>query len=287
MEKKQVNRSNKNKSKKTQRGGTSSACTIDYATKVPAYGGGEAANIHNSNPQASLDLDNKSMPGYGGPVPFGSNIVGGARKNNKKNKNNNNGIMYKGGASCGSEGVGTGNPKSNTFKNYLNSLDSSLSSPMSGGEQHLPSPNSKPQVAGGYSTDISEFIGGRPVYKAYDDNSPPALINGSLVFGSPDQPVCGPGAISGGARRLRKKSRSKKHKNSKGKSNKRSRKHMKSMKSMKSKKQRGGDFTAFHNSKPAAYEEAFNGPPGYFKYPDNMSERDFTGRQPDYGVKTL
>jgi len=294
MAKKQVKRSsNKNKSKKMQRGGTSSACTLDYATRAPVYGASGAANIHNNNPQASLDLDNKSMMGYGGSASLGSGIVsGGSRKNNKKSKsksknNNNNHNMHKGGSNCGSEGVGTSNPKSNTFKEYLTSVDSSLTYPMAGGVVH--SSNSHPNIpekqsGSGYSTDPTSFIGGQPVYKAYDDNSPPALINGSLVFGSPDQPVCGPGAISGGGRRLSncdKKNRSKKHKNGKVKTNKRSNKNK------KNKNQLGGDFTTFNNSKPAEYFTAFNGAPGYFKYPDDMSGRDFNAKQPDYGVNTI
>lgn len=250
-----------------QSGGTSSSCTLPYSSQTPKYSGIGTSNLHNTNPQASLDLDNKFM-GYGGPVPLGSSIVGGGNCSTRKNKSNR---KYKGGGSCGSEGVGTGSPKNQTFKEYLSNLDANLSS-VTGGSS-TPSPNSKPnQIGSGYTSDPSEFIGGKPVYKAYDDNSPPAIINGGLVFGSPDQPVCGTGAIKGGARRLRKGS--KKNKSSK--------------KNKKSKSQKGGsDFITARSSKPADYSTAYSGEPGYFKYPDDMSGRSFEARQPVWGVNGI
>ena len=279
MVKKQVKlsgKSKKNKSmKKLQRGGKSSACVLPYSTSSPKYGDIGDSNIHNNNPQASLDLDNKFMA-YGGPVPLGSSIVGGARKSNKKNKNNNNNNNmknHKGGSSCRNEGVGTGSPKSETFKQYLNNMDSNLSSIIN------PMPNSQPQIGSGYTTDPSQFVGGLPVYKGYDDYSPPAIVGGKLVFGSPDQPVCGNGAVRGGGSKNRNHNSSKKNK-----SNKSNKSNKKSKQSKKSKKQRGGDFTTLNSSKPAEYSSAFNGPVGYFKYPDDMTGRTFDGRQPNYPV---
>ena len=206
MVKKQSKLSRKSKSKKSrsmkksQRGGNSAAnaCTLQYSTGSPQYGGIGSSNLHNTNPQASLDLDNKFM-GYGGPLPLGSSIVGGGsrKKNKKRMSKNKSNRKYKGGSNCGDEGVGTSRPKNETFKQYLENLDTNLSS-FTGGS---PIPNSKPnaiQKGAGYSSDpSSEFIGGQPVIRPYDDNSPPALINGSLIFGSPDQPVCGPAAIVG------------------------------------------------------------------------------------------
>ena len=252
--------------KQTQQGGTSSSCTLPYSIQTPKYSGIGTSNLHNTNPQASLDLDNKFM-GYGGPIPLGSSIVGGGNCGTRKNKSNR---KHKGGSSCGSEGVGTGSPKNQTFKEYLNNLDANLSS-VTGGSS-TPSPNSKPnQIGSGYSSDPSEFIGGKPVYKAYDDNSPPAIINGGLVFGSPDQPVCGSGVISGGARRLCK----------------RSKKNKSSNKNKKSKSQKGGDFTTSRISKPADYSTAYNGESGYFKYPDDMTGRSFEARQPNWGVNGI
>ena len=245
------------RSKNNQKGGTASgACVLDYANKNNIYNSG--ANIHNTNPQASLDLDNKFMS-FGGPVPLGSAIVGGG--------------------TCGSEGVGTINPKSETFKEYMSKIDENLSS-VTGGN---PKPNSKPNTivkGGGFSSDPNDFIAGQPVIKSYDDNSPPAIIGGQLVFGSPDQPICGNGAVSGGFRRNKKSANKRSKKNSKKtKSSKR--------KNMKRSRQRGGDFTTFHNSKPAEYEHAFNGPPGVFQYPDNMMSRTFEGRQPDWNPTTI
>jgi hypothetical protein len=301
MVKKQSKLSRKSKSKKSrsmkksQRGGTSSACTLQYAKGgSPKYGGIGTSNLHNTNPQASLDLDNKFM-GYGGPVPLGSSIVGGSRKNNKKrlskskSKRKSN-RKYKGGSSCSSEGVGTSSPKSQTFKQYLTNIDNNLSSVTGGSQMNNLESNpmnnleSNPmnnlqsnsmnslksnnkQVGSGYTSDPSEFIGGQPVHKAYEDNSPPALIAGKLIFGSPDQPVCGIGAIAGGSRRRKSMKKSKKNK--------------------KSKTQRGGEFLSLSSSKPADFSSAFNGEPGYFKYPDDMSGRSFTGKQPVWGANEI
>ena len=273
MVKKQSKLSRKSKSKKSrsmkksQRGGTSSACTLQYAKGgSPKYGGIGTSNLHNTNPQASLDLDNKFM-GYGGPLPLGSSIVGGSRKNNKKrlSKSKSN-RKYKGGSSCSSEGVGTSSPKNQTFKQYMTNLENNLNSVTGGSPMHNLQSNNK-QVGSGYTTDPTEFIGGQPVHKAYEDNSPPALINGKLMFGSPDQPICGSGAIVGGSRRRKSMKKSKKSK--------------------KSKTQRGGEFLSLSSSKPADYSVAFNGEPGYFKYPDNMTERSFNGKQPIWGTNEI
>jgi hypothetical protein len=256
---KSKSRKSNNRSKTNQKGGTSSACVLDYANKNNIYNAG--ANIHNTNPQASLDLDNKFIS-YGGPVPLGSSIVGGG--------------------SCGSEGVGTSNPKSQTFKEYMSRLDENLSV-VTGGNIHKPEPNSKPNSikGGGYSNDPSSgIIGGQPVVRSYDDNSPPAIIGGQLVFGSPDQPICGNGAVSGGSRRNKKKSKKNSKKNKKQSKNSK-------CKSMKRSKQRGGDFTTFNNSKPADYATAFNGPPGFFNYPDDMKGRTFDGRQPEWKTTAI
>jgi len=242
---------------KSQRGGTSSACTLQYSTS-PSYSTNSLTNIHNTNPQASLDLDNKFM-GYGGPVPLGSSIVGGG--------------------SCQDEGVGTGSPKSETFKQYLTNMDAKLSSVTGGSSYQDPMPNSKPnQKAGGYFTETSEMIAGQPVYKGYDDNSPPAIIGGKAMFGSPDQPVCGNGAVRGGARRLSQVGK-------KSKQSKKSKKNKKNKSRKSRKSQKGGDFTTLHSSKPAEYSSAFNGPVGVFTA--DMSQRIFDGKQPNWDVANI
>ena len=237
----------KNKSKsrqskrKNQRGGTN-ACALPYNNDQMKFtSGGAESNIHNTNPQASLDLDNKFM-GYGGPVPLGSSIVGGGQ--------------------CGDEGVGTSSPKSETFKEYILNLESQLSMTKGGSScGTIKKENNKQKQKGsGYSSDPSEFIGGQPVYRGYDDNSPPALISGNLVFGTPDVPICGAGAV-GGAR--------------------------KSKKIKKSKKQRGGNFIGFRSSKPADYGSAFNGEPGVFNYPEDMSKRSFEASQPVWSPNAI
>ena len=248
--KKSRSRQQSKKHRKSQKGGTATACAYT------GNNGGAAANIHNTNPQASLDLDGKFMA-YGGPVPLGSTIVGGG--------------------SCRNEGVGTSSPKNETFKEYITSLDAKLSAVTGGGNcgsDSVPKPNSAPnskQSGAGYTSDPSEFVGGLPVYKGYDDNSPPAIIGGKLVFGTPDQPVCGSGAVGGG-RKNKRRSKHKSRKNSKGKQNNKSRKN-----------QRGGaDFNTFKQSKPAEYGSAFSGQQGVFT--DDMSQRTFEGKQPNWAV---
>lgn len=268
-------RKTKKRSKSNQRGGNNKLSTSCGLSKT-----GLASNIHNTNPQASLDLDNKFIS-YGGPVPLGSSIVGGGSCGSQGDGPNIPKIV--GGGSCGTQGVGTSNPKSETFKEYISSLNSKLDYVAKGGSELKknknpdPAPNSQPQkpsvkYGGGYSLDASEFIGGQPAIRAYDDISPPAIIGGQLVFGSPDQPVCGNGAVGGGSRKNNRKSK-KNRKNS----NKKSRK---SHKSKKSKQKGGGDFRTLHNSKPADYQSAFSGEPGVFAYPDNMMSRTFDGKQP-------
>ena len=259
---------------KVQRGGVSNACVLDTATGTSVLQSNGLANLHNINPQASLDLDNKFMA-YGSPVPLGSNILqGGANR-------------------CGDDGVGTSNGKSETFKQYLDNVSKKLDSPMMGGANQpnnisndglgaspsqdipniLPNSNNKIVSGGGFSTDPSEFIGGQPVYKAYDDCCPPAIVNGQLKFGAPDQAVCGFGAVKGGSRQNKKSKKSKKNKMSK--------------KSKVRKTQRGGDWTVATRSKPAMFDEAFNGPASVFEYPDDMSKRAFGETQPNYSPNAI
>lgn len=223
---------------RTQKGGVSNACVLDAAMNGHSQGMcGTGSNLHNINPQAGMDLDSRFMQ-YGNPVPLGTNILHGGGK-------------------CGDDGVGTGNPKSATFKKYLESLG-----------KHLDISN---QRGGGFSTDPSEFIAGMPVYKAYDDCCPPAIVGGKLQFGAPGQPVCGFGAVKGGGRNYNNKS--------KRGSNKRA--------SKKSMVQRGGDYTGVGRSKPAAFADAFNGPMGVFEYPDDMTKRTFDEKQPNYSVRAI
>jgi len=248
-QKQSMRKSKKNHSRKhrTQRGGVSNACTLDASTNGGMLMYNAGANLHNTNPQASLDLDNKYMA-YGGPVPLGSNILqGGATK-------------------CGDEGVGTSNIKSSTFKQYLDNVNQQLDLNMGGG---------------GFTTDPSEFIAGQPIYKAYDDCCPPAIVNGNLKFGAPDQPVCGFGAVRGGSRKTKKQhgKKNKKHNSKKYKS--------KSRKQMQKQKQMGGDWNAVGRSKPAVFSDAFNGPKGVFAYPDDMSKRTFDETQPNYSVNAI
>ena len=318
-----------------QRGGVSPACVLDGAMNTSILVRNPAVNLHNTNPQASLDLDNKFMS-YGGPVPLGSNILQGGFR------------------SCGDEGSG-GSMKSNTFKQYLDGLAKEYNSVGGGSNttsgpgsasgnntsgsghgnntsgsghgnntnsrgaplqpaqtpaptpapaqelvpvpaqepvpvptpaplQPVPTPAPTPaQGGGGFTTDPSEFIAGQPVYRAYDDCCPPALVNGDLKFGSPGQPICGLGAIKGGGHRQHKshkKHSSKKHSSKKHSSKKHSKRNRRT--------QRGGaDWVYSRNSVPAPYGEAFNGEPGVFRYPDDMTTRTFDETTPNYSANAI
>lgn len=221
----------KSKSSNMQKGGVSTACVLPYAVGGKAnlnHTDYSSANMHNLNPQASFDFDKSFMKG-GVPVPLG---------------------QMGGGSKCGDEGVGTSHSKSETFKEYINTLDKKLSF-----------------EGGGYTVNPEKYIAGNPVIDGYDDNNPPAIIGGKLVMVGAQRQVCGNGAT---------RSRSKRSKNSK-----------RSKKSKKSRKlQKGGDFVTI-GSKPALYSTAFDGPPGVFKYPDDMMSRDFAAKQPNYGVNAI
>jgi len=276
-------------SSKIQKGGVSSgrACVLDYATngmKNP----NALANLHNLNPQASGDLDNKFML-YGGPVPLGQ--MGGANK-------------------CGDDGVGTSNPKSETFKQYLNTIDEQLS--FKGGNRNQnddndndndndndsnhndENNNNKSNInslkGGDYSVNPEQYIAGKPVIDGYDHENPPALINGKLVMpgavlsgGDGNRQLCGNGATRGGSKKSKRNSKrnSKKNKRKTRKSKRQNKK-----KNNSSKMQKGGDFVSI-GSKPAVFSEAFNGPDGVFQYPDDMTKRDFAAKQPNYGVNAI
>ena len=273
----------KQNSHKNQMGGAAAVCNLETSPSAMLYPH-PPIDIQNLNPQASID---GQVMKYGTPVPLGSNL------------------LY-GGGSCGDEGVGTGNPKSETFKQYLDNLSKSLDiNIQAGGENKMSlhnnsnlnsaimarklSKNSKRSKrsklskhrGGGVSIDPSEMIAGQPVNKGYDDCCPPAIVGGQLQFPSPDQPMCGLGAVRGGGHRRR---HSRRRNNTK---NNRSHKHKKNNKNSKRKTQRGGDFTSVGHSKPAAYADAFNGEPGIFEYPADMSKRTFDGRQPSWPVSEV
>ena len=197
----------------------------------------------------------------------------GGYKKDKDTHNEHNIKPHMGGASCSNEGVGTGNPKSETFKTYLNNLNTKLDMPLKGGSScgsSSASDNKILQRAGGYTTDPSEFIAGMPVHKGYDDCCPPALINGSLQSGGPNTSVCGYGAMRGG----RKNKQNRKYNLSKTKTH-------------KYKHTGGGDYVSNKHSNPANYSTAFNGPPGVFSYPVDISKRTFGELQPDYTPNAL
>ena len=101
-------------------------------------------------------------------------------------------------------------------------------------------------------------------------------------MGAPDQPVCGLGAIKGGARRRRTRA-SRKHSTRRRKTTNRRRTNRR-----RSHSQRGGDFVySATKSTPAPFADAFNGPAGVFRYPDDMTTRTFDETQPNYSVNAI
>ena len=255
---KKSNRSHKSKQNKKhrniQKGGVSNSCVLPYADSSSSARqsvGFGAANLHNLNPQASLDLDNKFMR-YGGPVPLGQ--FGGSSK-------------------CGDEGVGTSNYKTDTFKDYLNNLNEELSlkggSSCSSGNGSGRNDRKLLQKGKGYSVNPEDYVAGNPVINGYDDNNPPAIIKGKLVMSGANRQVCGNGAT----------------RNAKtSKNSKKSRKHK--TKNKNNQFQKGGDFVSI-GSKPETFSSAFDGPAGVFKYPDDMKTRDFGEHQPNYSVNAI
>lgn len=171
------NKKSRKNNKRKMNGGSSKSCLSQYTgTVLPSVCG--SSNIHNTNPQAMGDLDNKFKL-YGGPVPLGENIVGGG--------------------SCGDEGVNTSGIKNSTFKQYIENMSNKL----------------ELQTGGGYIVDPSQYIGGMPRIGHYDDCCPPAIINGNIVQAGPDQRVCGLGAVppmTGGKRKNTKNKKNTKRK---------------------------------------------------------------------------
>ena len=192
-------------------------------------------------------------------------LKGGYSKNTHMQQDDGNmkPIMHKGGSSCSNEGVGTSSPKSETFKTYLNNLNTKLDMPLKGGGRTL-KPSTAIQSAGGYTTDPSKFIAGMPEYVGYDDWAPPSLINGTLQMGSGNKPVCGAGAMRGGNKTQGAR---------KSKASRKSHKY----------KARGG----YKSSKPIDYDSAFNGSKGVFAYPDDMNKRTYDELQPNYSVNAV
>lgn len=231
---------NTRKNKRTHRGGAAPSCLNQYTSAGSLTGATcGSANIHNTNPQAMGDLDlNNKFKLYGGPVPLGENLVGGA--------------------GCGDEGSNTYGEKSQTFKQYLDTVSKKLDVSL--------------QSGGGYIVDPSQYIAGQPVIGQYDDCCPPAFIGGKQISAGPDQRVCGLGAVQMG-----------------GKARRRNRGSRKSKRSRRTKRsnQRGGDFVGIGRSRPAAFDEAFNGPASYFDDGVDLSKRKFEEVQPNYGVMAI
>jgi hypothetical protein len=290
------------KQMKQQKGGVSNACVLPYTNSNLNFRGSgsiSVADAHNLNPQASYDLlDNTNML-YGEKVPLGQ--TGG---NSSKTHN-----------TCGDEGGHTNTIKNTTFKQYLQNLDSQFS--LTGGNygghnnnnnnnntntnntnNNNNNNNNDKQKGSGYIVDPSQMIAGKPVYAGYPDNNSPAIIDGKILMGDPDKSVCGNGANKGGSRKSRK-SRKSRNKSRKSRNSRKSRKSKNNSVSNNNSNNSnsnnnsdklliGGnsDFVSI-GSKPELYADAFKGPPGVFKYPDDMKTRDFGETQPNYSPNAI
>ena len=224
------------------------------------------ANIHNSSPKASLDLDSKFMK-YGSGVPLCQS--GGGKKS-----------------------------KGKSFGKYVRSLSKKLKLKDN-------------KVGGGYSVVPEEYIAGMPVYKAYSDCCPPAIIGGKLLLGEGGGSVCGQrggGSKSNKSQRSHRSHKSNKsqrshrshksnksqrshrsHKSNKSnksqrshrshKSNKSQRSHRshKSNKSQRSHYKKGGSY---RRSKPGKFPDSFDTVRSHFS--ETVQDRKFDESQNDY-----
>ena len=167
------------------KGGKFKPCTINNITTtgVPNITGG----LHNINPQASLDL-NRSFSSISSVKPA-SSLIGGDLTNLTQPE-----------------------PQlsQSSFSSYLKYLNNYYDiDNMRGGNQHKFTTNEKhttndenttnqQELSGaGYTIEPANFVAGIPNVVGYNDNNPPALINGQMQY-SNDKQLCGYGTHKGG-----------------------------------------------------------------------------------------
>ena len=186
----------------------------------------------------------------------------GARKISKKNSRRNKKDKRQSG--------GSKNKPNSAFSYYLDSLAKTLDI----------------KKGGAYSVDVENMIAGRPVYKSYEDCSPPVVLGGKLV----DKP-CGTGCnLTGGKRSKKSKKLSRRNRKRNGKTkNKRGgakiqrkskRKSAKSVNKMRRKRK-----TQSAGGRLAPNKYPFEGEDNVMT-PD-MSKRQFGCRQPKWNPKCV
>ena len=150
------------------------------------------------------------------------------------------------------------------------------------------------QNGGGYLNDFTNTIGKVPAVQGYNDQAPPVILNGEVYLSNGCQSQCGAGKISSynlynvkkmtHAKSNKLKSKAKKTTHRKSKSHSRS--HSSSKKSSRKsivKKQKGKSHQKKHKYPQQMGGE--EGVPGNFS--NDMSTRDFSGKQPEWNVNTL
>ena len=162
------------------------------------------------------------------------------------------------------------------------------------------------QNGGGWTIDLANTIGKTPTYQRYDDEAPPVILNGETHLSNSCQSQCGAGKISlykvkkMSVKKLNKSkpktksnkmTKSKRHLKMRKSNSKKSKHHSRKLKSKsksksKSKKQRGGN-----NLLPLNFPSdslSIGGDMNTLSdFSTDMMTRDFGGKQPIWGPKTM
>jgi hypothetical protein len=150
------------------------------------------------------------------------------------------------------------------------------------------------QNGGGYFNDFTDTIGKVPAVQGYNDQAPPVILNGEVYLSNGCQSQCGAGKISSynlynvkkmtqvKSNKLKPKVKKSTHRKSKS----HSRSHSSSKKSSRKsivKKKKGKSHQKKHKFLQQMGGE--EGVPGNFS--NDMSTRDFSGKQPEWNVNTI
>lgn len=151
------------------------------------------------------------------------------------------------------------------------------------------------QNGGGYLNDFTNTIGKVPAVQGYNDQAPPVILNGQVYLSNGCQSQCGAGKISSyNVKKMTQvksnKLKVKAKKNSLRKSRSYSRSRTSSRRSMVKKVKGKSHHRKHRYPKQMGGEEGVNegvneGVQGNFSA--DMNTRDFSGKQPDWGVNTI
>ena len=151
------------------------------------------------------------------------------------------------------------------------------------------------QKGGGYFNDFTNTIGKVPAVQGYYNQAPPVILNGQVYLSNGCQSQCGAGKISSyNVKKMTQvksnKLKVKAKKNSLRKSRSYSRSRTSSRRSMVKKVKGKSHHRKHRYPKQMGGEEGVNegvneGVQGNFSA--DMNTRDFSGKQPDWGVNTI